>query len=270
MNHLKSFVVLILVLLFVVPVLAQDEEEEELPECPVFEDQATDVRVSYYMGEGLGYLNSSQLNRALFSFTCITLVVDPDYLPAHMNRASINVQLRNYEDAIEDLTAALEIDSDLVQAYNNRGIIYALMGEYEDAAADFDQTLALDSNFQIGYNNRSIIHIIQGEYDEAEALLQQAITASGIDEIYAELSDPDRPQDAEDPEYSFLDTRAYALIGIVHSARALDSYRIYQFLGGSDGRISSASSALESRFTFELRLDDGSWFLTANYSPLGE
>lgn len=267
------FAVLTLMVMSGLATFAQDgEEEEELPECPVFESEPTEVRVSYYMGAGLAFQQTGQLDRALFSFTCVTLVIDPDYLPAHMSRAVINTRLRNYEEAIEDYTTALDIDGDLVPAINNRGIVYAALGEYEDAAADFDSVIEIDAEFVIGYNNRAVIHILEDEFDEALAVLEQVIDLTGIDDVYAELTDEDRPEDAEDPEYERLDARAYALLGIVYSAQALENYEIYNFLSGgvTDSRITSAASALESRFTFELRLDDGTWLLTAFFSPIGE
>jgi hypothetical protein len=53
--------------------------------------------------------------------------------------------------------------------------------------------------------------------------------------------------------------------------QARDNYTAYLTLmrGSADSRIESASGALESRFTFELRLDDGTWLYAASFSPAG-
>ena len=58
----------------------------------------------------------------------------------------------------------------------------------------------------------------------------------------------------------------------MNSLKALQNYEDYITLtrSGADSRITSAAGMLESQFTFELRLDDGSWLLQANYDPFKE
>lgn len=252
--------------------LLAQETEEELPECPIFEDQSTEVRTSYYMGEALGYLRSGELTRAEASLDCVILVIDEDYVPAYMTRAEIQIRRENYEAAIEDYSEAIDLDSSVIAAYNNRGIAYAARRDYEEAAADFDRVIELDEDYVPAYNNRAVIYAIEGEYEDAIALLEEVISLTGIDDIVAELTDPERDPNAERPEYDTLDARAYGLLGIVRSRQAFEEYQRYQLLlgGGGDNRIQSAAGALESRITFELRLDDGTWLLVADYSPVGE
>ncbi|MEO0561174.1 MAG: hypothetical protein AAF125_03620, partial [Chloroflexota bacterium] len=69
------------------------------------------------------------------------------------------------------------------------------------------------------------------------------------------------------PPYALAEAQAYAMLGLVRSAQALDAYDDYLTLAQSraDSRIQSAAGALESRFTFELRLDDGSYFIPATF-----
>jgi tetratricopeptide (TPR) repeat protein len=269
----KLFVLIALFAVIALPVSAQETPTQEpLPNCPAFEGESAQVRASYYMGEGLGYLNSNQLSEAHFSFTCIIRVVDPNYVPAYMQRARVRTLQRDYERAIEDYTRAVELDSTLLPAYNNRGIAYTAILEYEEAAADFDRVIELDPNYVRGYHNRSVLYGIEGNYDAAIALLEQAITNSGIDDVYAQLTDPNRSSDAPPIEYDRVNARAYALLGLMYSARSLENFDRYLFLsqGVSDPRIESAAGALSSRFTFETRLDDGTWMLSADYSPTGE
>lgn len=268
---LLSFAIIVL-LIAALPTLAQEATATpEPPDCPVFEGDSAEVRTSYYMGEGIGYFTSSQFGAANRSFTCVIAVVDPGYVPAYMMRAATYVQQRDYERAIEDYSEAIERQPDLLAAYNNRGIVYAATLDYEKAAADFDRVLEISEDSILGHNNRSVIYAIEGDYEQAIAMLQRAIDISGIDDIYDTLTDPDRPSDAQRPEYDPLNARAYALLGIVYSAQSLDNYQKYIFLtGGGDGRIQAAAGALESRFTFETRLDDGTWLLTASFSPTGQ
>jgi tetratricopeptide (TPR) repeat protein len=272
-KRLLPFIVLLALLLAVLPALAQ-EEEPPLPNCPAFEGQSKEIRTSYYMGEGLAYYSSTQYSSAEFSFTCVIRVIDPDYLPAYMARGSVYARGFSYENAIEDYTKAIELDGSSMAAYNNRGVVYTAMQDYEKAAADFDKVLELDAAYIPGYNNRSIVYAIQGDYDSAIEMLQGAITRSGIDQVLADYRDPNRSSNAEPIEFDLVNARAYALLGIIYSRRALDNYQNYLYLNNVSGRfpderIQGAAGTLESQFTFDVRLDDGTWMLTADFNFTG-
>jgi tetratricopeptide (TPR) repeat protein len=145
--------------------------------------------------------------------------------------------------------------------------MWMALTEYEDALADFNQVLTLDANYVPGYNNRGVLYIVEGELDLALADFDQAISVSGIDGILEELTDPERPSNAQRPEYDNDHAQAYALIGVVRSQQALDNYEAYLLLAGGsrDRRVEAAAGALESRLSFELRVDDGTWLLVAGF-----
>lgn len=267
--------------LLTIPVAAQDATPtpvpvptatlEPPPNCPVLQGESQDSRTSYYMGEGVGYMTSGLLSDAIFSFTCVIRVVNADYVPAYMMRAAAYVRRQEFEKAIQDYTRASQLDPNLLSAFNNRGIVYTALTDYDRAQRDFDKVLELDADSILGLNNRSVLYAIRGDYDTAIELLQKAIDISGIEGVYAQLTDPQRASDAPPIEYDTLNARAYALLGVMYSARALDNYQKYLFLtrGNGDARIQSAAGALESQFTFEMRLDSGTWLLVADYSLQG-
>jgi tetratricopeptide (TPR) repeat protein len=262
----KLLILLTLIALCAGTALAQDESEDEPPDCPSFEGSSAEVRTGYYMGEGEGFTRSGQVQSAIFSYTCIIEVIDDDYLPAYVRRAVLYTQRREYELAIEDYAAIIQRDSGSVAAHNNRGIVYALMADYESALEDFNDAVELDSEFVIGLNNRAVLYALQGDYQAALDDLDAAIEISGIDDILALIRDPERDDEEEIPEFTRADSLSFALRGIVRSWQALDNYNDYMTLtGGGDNRIQSAAGALESRFTFELRLDDGAWLMTASF-----
>lgn len=239
--------------------------------CDQFANSAADVRVSYYMGQGIGYFASGNLSQALDSFSCVTDQLNSNYVPAFMSRAAVYAEYRSYDKSITDYNTALKLNANFVPAYNNRGIVYAVQQKYDEALADFSQALTLDNTFVLGYNNRAVIYAIQGKYDEAIADLQHAISLSGIDKTLAEVTDPKRDPKTPWPTIDSNAALSYALLGIVYDMRARDSYTAYLTLmrDSADQRIQSASGALESRFTFELRLDDGTWMFAASFSPAG-
>lgn len=239
--------------------------------CDAFNGASVDVRTGYYMGEGMGYFESGELTKALDSFSCVTDQINPGYVPGFMARAAVQTARREYDKAIADYTTAASLNASYTAAYNNRGIAHAANGEYDEALGDFDRAIELDSSFVLAYTNRAVIRAVRGDYEAAVSDLQQAISLSGIDDVIADLTNPDRPADAPRPGYDRDHAQAYALLGIIYSSWALDNYNNYLLLTGSQGdaRIQSAAGALESRFTFDLRLDDGTWLLLADFSPAG-
>ncbi len=256
-----------------VPALAQDATPTPVPPiCLNYVGQPDDIRTSYYMGEGLGYYASGEFSRAINSFTCVIFEIDANYAPAYMARALVLTQRSDYERALEDYTRAIQLNGTDLSGYNNRGIVYTLQREYDEALADFNQALELDSRSVVARNNRAVVYALQGEYELAIADLQQAIETTGIDAVLADLLDPER-EEGTPPirDYDLIEAQPYALLGIIYSAFALDNYQAYLRLTGSNGdfRIQSAAGALESRFTFDLRLDDGTWLLVADFAPEG-
>ena len=258
----------LIALMLVVPMAVYAQTPEPLI-CDVYTDRPADVRTSYYVGEGAGYFNAGELNEAVKSFSCIIEQIAPNNANAYASRGVVYSAQRDYDKALADYNQAIQLDGGLIPAYNNRGIVYAAQGKYDEALADFNHTLQLDANFVMGYTNRAVIKALQGDYEGAIADLQQAISISEIDNVVADLTNPDRPDDAPTPVYNPRDAQPYALLGIIYSAWALDNYQNYELLTGSqsDRRIDSAAGALESRFNFELRLDDGSWLLAASFIP---
>lgn len=268
---MKHVLVLLVIALLALPALAQEEAEDELI-CDAFPGAAQDIRVSYYMGEGAGFLAARQYASATDSYSCIIEQVDANFVGAYVGRAVAAAARQEYEDSIADYTRAIDLDGGLLAAYNNRGIVHAALGEYEEALSDFDFVIAQDSGYVLAYNNRAVIRGILGDYDAALADLEQSIQISGIQAVVDDLSNPDRAPGAPIPDFNPDHAQAYALRGIIYSAQALDNYAAYITLRGSrsDQRIQSAAGALESRFTFELRLDDGTWLLSADFTVSGE
>lgn len=254
------------------PTWAQEATPTPIPPiCTQFVGEPDDLRTSYYMGEGLGFYASGEYTRAVNSFTCILFEIDGNHVPAYMGRALVLTQRNDYDRALEDYSQAVRLEPNNVAALNNRGIVYTLRGEYEEAIADFNQALNLDDSFLTALNNRAVVYAIQGNYEDAIADLENAISQSGIDDVIADLRDPERPDNAPAPAYALENARPYALLGIIYSAFALSNYQDYLLLTGStaDLRVQSAAGALESRFTFDLRLDDGTWLLVADFAPEG-
>lgn len=264
-----------LMLLAALPAAAQDATTtptpEPLPNCPAFEGQAQGARTGYYMGEGIAYLSANQLDQARFSFTCIIRVIDPGYAQAYLGRAVVYERLRDYERALNDYNDALQINPNSITARNNRGIVLTIIGDYATAGADFDRALSVNANYLPALNNRSIIHALTGDFDAAINLIDDGIRRSGAAAALAEARDPERRSDAPPVVVDSTGMQLYALRGILESARTLESFRSYIDLANAsntfaDQRIFEAAGSMESRLTFDLRLDDGTWMIRSDFT----
>ncbi len=240
--------------------------------CDSFGDSPSAERITYYMGEGAGFLSGRQYSSAVRSYSCIIEQLDSNYIGAYNQRAVAYTMQQDYENAIEDYNSVLSRDSSSRAALNNRGIAYAALGDYDEALADFNGVIDLDSNYVLGYLNRGVVGAIQGDFETAVSDLQLAIELSGIEDVVADLSNPNRASDAPRPVYDRDHAQMYAILGVIYSGYALDNYQDYLLLRGGSGdqRIQSAAGSLESRFNFDLRLDDGTWLLNADFTPAGE
>lgn len=253
-------------------VIAQEtdtEEEEELLNCPAFEDSSTDVRIGYYMGEGIAYENTGQLAQAIHSYSCIIQQINDSYIPAYINRSLLHTARRSFDLAIEDYTTVLGLDSSLVGAVNNRGLVFMARQEYEEALSDFDLVIETDADFIPGYVNRGVYHAIQGDFELALADFETVIDFAGLEDVIEWMDAPTEDDDGNPidkgdiPEYERVYARVFAMMGIIESLDALDDYNTYfRLVGGSaDRRVESAAGAMESRVQFDLRFDDGTWVI---------
>lgn len=267
----KAILAALALALLITGVVSAQEQRQTPLICDKFTDRPDAERVSYYMGEGAAFYVSDQLSRANDSYSCIIEQIDGRYAAAYTSRAVVFTSQREYVKAAADYGSAIGLDGSLIGAFNNRGVVYAAIGEYEDAIADFNRALAIDSSYQFSLVNRGILYALTGDYENSIADLQHAIELSGIDAVVADLTRPDRRGDDPMPQYNIDDAHVYSILGIVYSQFALDNYNNYLLLTGSDSdrRIQSAAGALESRFNFDLRLDDGSWLLSAEFIPGG-
>ena len=240
--------------------------------CDSFKNSPESERITYYMGEGAGFLAGRQYSPAIRSYSCIIEQLDSNYVGAYNQRAVAYTMQQDYENAIKDYDSVLSLDSSSRAALNNRGIAYSALRDYEKALADFDAAIAIDATYVLGYLNRGVIRAIQADFENSILDLEQAIDLSGIEDVLTELRNPNRASDAPRPNYDRDHAQMYAILGVIYSGYALDNYNDYIYLGGGNGdqRIQSAAGSLESRFNFDLRLDDGTWLLNADFTPAGE
>jgi tetratricopeptide (TPR) repeat protein len=62
--------------------------------------------------------------------------------------------MKNYDDAIVDLSKAIELNPEFSEAFTNRGLAKYNLKNYEEAIKDLDSSIELNPNSAIAYLNR--------------------------------------------------------------------------------------------------------------------
>jgi tetratricopeptide (TPR) repeat protein len=112
-----------------------------------------------HLYRGIAYLRLNRSEEAIADIT-LALQMRPQDVVAMKHRADAYLQAGDLRSAVGDLTHIISLQPKDADAYNRRGFCYMNLKEYPPALADFDRAIALDpQNGQI-YNNRAFIHFL--------------------------------------------------------------------------------------------------------------
>ena len=95
---------------------------------------------------GIAYAKKGQFEQALADFDA-AVKIKPDDVDARFRRGSTRAQLKQYQDAIEDLTAVIQADAMNAAAFRVRGFAHNMLNQNTDGAADTDKACALNKDF---------------------------------------------------------------------------------------------------------------------------
>src|SRR5436853_188562 len=89
---------------------------------------------------------------------------------------SCDLQKRNLDQAISDLSRAIELSPNTADYYSDRGLVKLRKRDYDGAIADFTPAIELDPKAaQIAYRNRALARNLKGDADGAIADYDRAI-----------------------------------------------------------------------------------------------
>ncbi|HYK81114.1 MAG TPA: tetratricopeptide repeat protein [Micropepsaceae bacterium] len=98
---------------------------------------------------GLAYANKGMTEQALADFDA-AVKLKPDDPDARFRRGGLRVVLKQYQEAIEDLTVVVQAgqtDAKTAAAYSLRGAAYDAVGQYNNGNADEDKACELNKDF---------------------------------------------------------------------------------------------------------------------------
>jgi len=86
-----------------------------------------------------------------------------------------NIQLKDFGDALDDISEAIALSPDSATLYNHRCFALCELGQFERALKDANQCLNIDPDHQIGLNNRGSVYNDLKQYELALIDLDRAI-----------------------------------------------------------------------------------------------
>ncbi|WP_239089665.1 tetratricopeptide repeat protein [Sphaerimonospora thailandensis] len=106
--------------------------------------------------------------------------LDPGEHPIHRlvlraNRAQLTAMLGRPDEALPDLTAAIEADPRYPDYYIDRGNLLCRLGRHDDAVADYETAMRVSPPFPEPYYNRAEIRFAAGDHEGALADLDYAL-----------------------------------------------------------------------------------------------
>lgn len=89
-------------------------------------------------------------------------------------KASVLIQKREFQKALERLNRAIAIDPGFAYAYNNLGVAYSHLGDFVSDRKALERALALNDHFALAYLNLGRLDITDADFPGAETALNKA------------------------------------------------------------------------------------------------
>jgi len=106
-----------------------------------------------YNSRGQQHFNKKEYKEAYEDVTT-AINIDPKNSIPYVNRCVINLYGRkDYDHALEDCNAAIRLSDKSSMAYNHRGFAYEMKKNREAAVADYSKALEIDPNNQVARDN---------------------------------------------------------------------------------------------------------------------
>ena len=115
---------------------------------------------------GLEHLRKREYDQAIEDFT-LAIQLKSDFVDAYHYRAIAYHEKGELERAILDYTVVIQLKPDDVNAYIGRGIAYFRKGRNDEAIEDYTEAIQQQPDFVDAYDNRGDVHFRKKEYDEA-------------------------------------------------------------------------------------------------------
>lgn len=118
-------------------------------------------RAATYDNRGIMETSLGRLDQALASFDA-AIRTDASLGDAHVNRGTILIRQKKYEDALAEINTGIELGMAFLHiGYYNRAVAEELLGRYRDAYYDYMHTLELEPGFTAAQERLKVFRVIR-------------------------------------------------------------------------------------------------------------
>ncbi len=137
------------------------------------EEERRQSRAAAHFVRGRTHYEQKEYSQAVDQYTK-AIQMDGKDPQAFYQRGLAYVAQNEYQEAIADYTSALELNPRYVQAYYHRAIAHQLLGEHDQAIADYTRTLRLEPRLAAAFRHRGQVYSAKGDQERAKADLEEA------------------------------------------------------------------------------------------------
>ncbi|MEW6330310.1 MAG: tetratricopeptide repeat protein [Pseudomonadota bacterium] len=118
--------------------------------------------------------DSAELRRQVAEYDR-RIAAAPERAENYLKRGEAHFRLQNFDQAIDDFSAALKRDDRLDDAYFGRGMALGRRGQVGEGIADLGVYLERRPDSSLAYTKRGVRHLWNGDQESAEKDLRRAI-----------------------------------------------------------------------------------------------
>lgn len=113
------------------------------------------------------YRRNKKLYQEAISDLSTAIQLHPKYHLAFVNRGNTYFSLQRNDEAFADYTKSIELKADYPEGYGNRGSVYFQKGQYDLAMQDYNKALELKKEYPDAYLNRAVTLSVLNKHEEA-------------------------------------------------------------------------------------------------------
>lgn len=130
-----------------------------------------------YLTDAQALENEGKLIQAVNAYK-EAIRVDPDNAGSYISLARLQIYLKSYDDALENLGNAMLLNDANAMAFSLRGWALGLTGQFLDAKSALDQAIAIDPNNGVHYAHLAEVYGLQYIQDGDFTVLEEARSIS--------------------------------------------------------------------------------------------
>jgi tetratricopeptide (TPR) repeat protein len=132
------------------------------------EKQRIKEQTAIHLFRGFSLFNHYKINEAIQELSK-AIELDDQYAVSYSHRAGAYADKQHFKEAFADYNKAIELNPGYSAAYLNRGNLYVQTSDLDKAIADYSRAIEIEPRNILGYYNRGNAYSKQGRYEQAIA-----------------------------------------------------------------------------------------------------